>query len=117
MFELLYTTYHIKSEEQVWSLAGRFFEYCVWRLQASDTEVAYNGALGHIGAKFGDRVEWYLGQIEPVKWVLFANMLSSTDLTRHRLFKCRTTNFVESDNNKTLQNKLRLSLPAQAVLI
>ncbi|KAF0708026.1 hypothetical protein AaE_013381 [Aphanomyces astaci] len=115
---LKFCTRHIISNlKSKFALAGQVFENCIWRLQASDTELAYNGSLDAIGITHGDSVVSYLRDIDPVKWVVFANLRSATDHARRRLYKCRTTNFVESDNNKTLRNKCRQSLPAQAVLI
>ncbi|KAF0704836.1 hypothetical protein AaE_014735, partial [Aphanomyces astaci] len=104
----------ISNLKSKFALAGQVFENCIWRLQASDTELAYNGSLDAIGITHGDSVVSYLRDINPVKWVVFANLRSATDHARRRLYKCGTTNFVESDNNKTLRNKCRQSLPAQA---
>lgn len=79
-------------------------EKFVWAANASLTEVDFNFNLNSLAEVNPSAVE-YLRKIPAAKWALYSHYQST------RLYGWRTTNFVESEQARSLKLKPRLMLP------
>lgn len=79
-------------------------EAMVWRAQAATTEAAFASALNTL-AENNEPAAGYIRALRPERWALFPHFRSTP------LYGWRTTNFVESEQARSLKLKPRKLLP------
>lgn len=117
LLNLEFCTIHLlRNIKKNFNLTGQAIENAVWAVQGSESTARYEQNILAVRDIYGDACAEYIKGIDPVQWTVFANMRTSSRsinpaFTKTPLFRWRSTNFVESDNNTMLISGLRHSSP------
>ena len=50
----------------------------MWKVQSAESEIDYNDAVTAVRTKFKDDVAAYIGDIDPIYWNVFADIISGS---------------------------------------